>query len=166
MNDMIDCGYITGTHGILGEVKLHCILDEDMLPELGTLYVGGTPYAVVAARPHKRQWLVKLEGVSTVEAAMALKGKTAACRRADLPLPEGHYFYSDIYGFEVYDHRVGQVVGTLSEVRELPASMVYVVETADTLFMIPAVEAFKRGVDFEAKRVAVETIEGMLHDES
>jgi len=165
--DTIDCGTITGTHGIRGELKLHCLLDDEMVQGLKTLLIGGTAYTLTAARPHKRMWLITLEGITTVEGAMALRGNAVACRRDDLPLPEGHYFYSDIYGFTVFDRRVNGAVGTLKEVQESPAGMLYIVEGEDgKAFIIPAVDAFKRGVDFDARRVDIETIPGMLPHES
>ena len=166
MTDTIDCGTITGTHGIRGELKLACLLDDGMVRGLEALLIGGVPYTLTAARPHKRMWLITLEGVTTVEAAMALRGKAVTCRRSDLPLPEGHYFYSDIYGFDVFDRRVGQSIGTLKEVQESPAGMLYIVAHEDKTFIIPAVGAFKRGVDFGARRIEVETIAGMLPHES
>lgn len=163
--NILDCGTVAGTHGVRGEIKINSLLDNGMLETIKTLYIGGQPYRLISARPHKSHVLAVLEGVDTVEKAMALKSKPVTCDRDTMNLPQGHFFYRDIYGFEVFDLRTGQIIGTLHQVREAPAGMLYVIRSGDDELYIPAVDAFKRGIDFEAKRVSVETIRGMLPNE-
>ena len=98
--------------------------------------------------------------------AQVLKNKTVVADRDAIQLPRGKYFYSDLYGFSVYDFRTKQVIGTLKEVKETPASMMYIVQGESKEFMIPIVPAFDKGVDWEQTQVLVETIEGMVPDEN
>ena len=166
MTKQVDCGVVVNTHGIRGEVKIKSFLDDGAFEGLKQVYIGGLPYSLLSTRGHKGFVLAFLEGVDSVDKAMALKNQDIKADRDSFALPEGHYFYGDIYGFEVYDHRTRRPVGRLAEVRESPAGMLYVIEDVGRTFMVPAVEAFKRGVFFDRKTLEIETIYGMLPDEN
>ena len=75
--DYIEAGQIVTTHGVRGEVKVLPWLDT---PEDLFFYhrcrIGGEDYAIRSCRVQKTCNLVKLEGIDTVEAAQALRGKT------------------------------------------------------------------------------------------
>ena len=96
---------------------------------------------------------------------MSLKGKTVIADRKDIDMPRGHVFYSDLYGFEVYDRRTEKIIGTLREVRESTASMLYIIDSEKGEILVPDVPAFSRGYDVKKKIIEIETIEGMLPDE-
>lgn len=162
----LECGRILNTHGVRGELKVDPYCDMPILSKLKTVYIGGTAYKLLTCRPHKTFALVTLEGITTVEQAQVLKNQTILADRDAIKLPRGKYFYSDLYGFAVYDFRTRQIVGTLKDVKENPASMMYIIQGEDKEFMIPVVPAFDKGVDWEQKQVLVETIEGMLPDEN
>ena len=99
MNEFLDCGQIVNTHGIHGEVRIVPWADSpDFLRQFSTLYVDGRALAVTASRVHKGSVIARLQGVDTVEGAMALKGKKVQLRRADAKLPEGAFFLADIIG--------------------------------------------------------------------
>ena len=162
----LECGRILNTHGVRGELKIDPYCDMPILRKLETVYLDGVPYKMLTCRPHNTFALMTLEGITTVEQAQVLKNKTIIADRDAIQLPRGKYFYSDLYGFSVYDFRKQAVVGTLKEVKENPASMMYIVQGEEKEFMIPVVPAFDKGVDWEQKQVLVETIEGMLPDEN
>ena len=107
-----------------------------------------------------------LRGIDTVEAAMPLKGKAITVRRDSVHLKKGEYFYQDLYGFQVFDLRRNAVIGTLAEVLERPASMLYRVTGPLGEILIPAVEPFRREIRLEERQIVVSTIEGMLPDEN
>ena len=138
----IECGKVLNTHGIRGEVKAEIYCDPPLFRKLKTVDIGGRAYAVQAARSHGSFFLLTLEGVDTVEAAMPLKGKLITAPRASFPLKKGEYLLQDIYGFAVYDARREMVIGTLAEVLERPASMLYRVESEKGEILIPAVPPF------------------------
>ena len=73
---------------------------------------------------------------------------------------------SDIIGFSVYDTRTEQIIGTLEEVRPSPASDLYCIATPRGQVLIPAVPAFVHRVDFENRRLELNTIPGMRPDEN
>lgn len=162
----LECGRILNTHGVRGELKVDPYCDMPILRKLETLYIDGAPYKMLTCRAHNTFALITLEGITTVEQAQVLKNKTLIADRDNIKLPQGKYFYSDLYGFSVYDFRTQAVIGTLKEVKENPASMMYIIQGAEKEFMIPVVPAFDKGVDWEKQQVMVETILGMLPDEN
>lgn len=160
MKEFLDCGQIVNTHGIHGEVRIVPWADSpDFLCQFSTLYVDGGALPVTASRVHKGSVIARLQGVDTVEAAMALKGKTVQLRRADAKLPEGAFFLADIIGLDVVDEN-GHKLGTLKEVLSPSVQQVYVVEGQREI-MIPAVPEFILETNIEAGYIKVRLIEGM-----
>ncbi len=160
MNEFLDCGQIVNTHGIHGEVRIVPWADSpDFLRQFSTLYVDGRALAVTASRVHKGSVIARLQGVDTVEGAMALKGKTVQLCRADAKLPEGAFFLADIIGLDVVDEN-GNKLGTLKEVLSPSVQQIYVVEGQREI-MIPAVPEFILETNIEAGYIRVRLIEGM-----
>lgn len=164
---LLEAGKIINTHGVKGEVKIENYCDDaEFFKKIKTLFIQGAPYKILAQRPHKGFILALLEGVDTIEAAIALKNKVVYFEREAVKLPKGSYFLSDILGFSVFDARLNSVIGTLKRVDELPASQVYVVETNEGEVLVPAVKAFVTGIDFDKKQVNIATIYGMMPHEN
>ena len=160
MKEWLDCGEIVNTHGIHGEVRIVPWADSpDFLCRFSTLYVDGGAKQVLSSRVHKGSVIAKLEGVDTVEQAMALKGKVVQIRRADAKLPEGTFFLADIIGLDVVDE-AGEKLGVLQEVLSPSQQQVYVV-AGEREIMIPAVPEFILETNIEAGYVKVRLIEGM-----
>ena len=160
MKELLDCGQIVNTHGIRGEVRMVPWADSpDFLCGFSTLYVDGTAKKVQASRVHKGSVIAKLDGVETVEGAMALKGKTVQIRRSDAKLPEGAFFLADIIGLDVVDGD-GQKIGVLKEVLSPSVQQVYVVR-GEREIMIPAVPEFILETNIEGGYIKVRLIEGM-----
>ena len=80
--EFITAGRIVNTHGVRGEVKvLPQGVEPDLLAQCAPLYVDGRPLSPAACREHKGCLLVKLQGVDSMDAALALKGKDVSIRR-------------------------------------------------------------------------------------
>ena len=160
MREFLDCGQIVNTHGIHGEVRIVPWADSpDFLCGFSTLYVDGAPQKVLSCRVHKGSVIAKLDGVDTVEQAMAHKGKTVQIRRADAKLPEGAFFLADIIGLDVVDE-AGEKLGTLKEVLSPSRQQVYVV-AGEREILIPAVPEFILETNIEGGYLKVRLIEGM-----
>ena len=158
----LEAGQIVNTHGIRGEVKLVPWCDSpEFLCGFDTLYIDEAPIRLRAARPHKGNVLAALEGVDTVEGAMALKGKTVHIDRADVTLPEGRHFLADLIGLRVVDADSGAELGVLTEVLTPPAHQVYLVKGPQGERLIPAVEEFIVETNVDGGYLRVRLIEGM-----
>lgn len=160
--EFITAGLIVNTHGVRGEIKL---LPQGVEPELlagcETLYVDGRPLAVAACRVHKGCLLIRLRGVDSMDAALALKGKTAAIRRSDAALPQGTYFDEELVGLAALDAETGERLGTIQEVLAYPAHKIYAVRGGRDEYLVPAVPAFIAGVDLPGGAVRIHMMEGL-----
>ena len=156
----IAAGEIVNTHGVRGEVKIMPWTDTPaFLRAIKTLYIDGGAVRVLASRVHKGALLATLEGVADVNAAMRLKGKRVFIDRDDAHLPAGRFFIQDIIGARVVTES-GEEVGTLREVLDAPAGMVYIVR-GETEHLIPAVDEFVLRTDADEGIITVRLIEGM-----
>ena len=158
--EYLEAGKIVSTFGVRGEVKLQPWCDgADFLRPFRTLYIDGAPRRVVSSRVHKDMLIVQFEGVEDVSTAMALKDKVVTFARADAKLPEGRFFIADILGARVVDE-AGAEVGRLTEVLDLPAGQVYVVQ-GESEHTIPNRPEFILGVDTDSGLIRVHMIEGL-----
>ena len=156
----IEAGRITNTHGVAGEVKIEVWLDSpQFMKRFQRVYIDGKPVIVRSSRVHKQFLLCSLEGVEDVNAAMTLKNKVVYFAREDAKLPAGRSFIADLIGARVVDEQ-GAVVGELTEVLDMPAGQVYVVQ-GETEHTIPAVPEFVLDVDADNGLIRVHLIEGM-----
>lgn len=160
MKEFLDCGEIVNTHGIHGEVRIVPWADSpDFICRFSTLYVDGNARNVRSSRVHKGSVITALEGVDTVEQAMALKGKTVQIRREDAKLPDGTFFLADIIGLDVVDE-AGNKLGILREVLSPSRQQVYVV-AGEREIMVPAVPEFVLETNIEGGYIKVRLIDGM-----
>ena len=158
----IEAGEIVTTHGVRGEVKVLCWLDDpEMLCEFDRCRIDGKEYTMDQVRVQKTCNLVKLSGVDTMEAAQAMRGKIIQLYREDID--DEVIFAAELIGMEVYAE--GNLIGKIKEVLDYPGNSVYVVR-GEFEYMIPAVNQFILSTDMEANRMEVKLIEGMRSDEN
>ena len=165
LQQYLEVGQITNTHGIVGEVRVQPWADSpEFLCQFKKLYLskdGSRPIKVERARPHKNMAILKLEGVTDVNAAMALKNTVLYIDRSDAKLPEGSFFIADLVGLEVRDAENGTVLGKIAEVLTLPANNVYVVRGGEREILIPAVDAFVAETNVAEGFIRVNMMEGL-----
>lgn len=156
----IEAGEIVNTHGIRGEIKMLPWLDspEDMRG-FTRCRIGGKDYAITACRVQNTCDLLKLEGVDTMEAAQALRGKTVTLYREDMD--EDVIFAGDLIGMEVFSQ--AERIGELTQVLDYPGNQVYVVK-GEREYMLPAVKEFILSTDLDGNRMEVKLLEGMETD--
>ena len=160
--EFVEAGEIVTTHGVRGEVKVLCWLDDpEMLCEFDRCRISGKDYIMEQVRVQKTCNLVKLKGVDTMEAAQAMRGKTVELYREDID--EEVIFAAELIGMDVYT--ADQFIGKIKEVLDYPGNSVYVVR-GEHEYMIPAVKHFILNTDMEANRMDVKLIEGMRSDEN
>ena len=160
----IEQGYISGTHGVKGEVKMTVWCDDisDFL-KIKTLYAdaeGKKSLAVTSSRGSKNAAVVKIEGVDTVEDAARLKGTTVYVDRDDLHIKDGRILICDLIGLPVIDFDSGVRYGVLDSVEEYPASDIYFVKTEKGLVQVPDVPQFIKKLTEDAIYISV--IKGMF----
>ena len=158
----IEAGEIVTTHGVRGEVKVLCWLDDpEMLCEFDRCRIDGKNYEMEQVRVQKTCNLVKLSGVDTMEAGQALRGKVLELYREDID--DEVIFAAELIGVEVFTE--GKSIGKITEVLDYPGNSVYVVK-GKYEYMIPAVKHFILSTDLEKNEMQVKLIEGMRNDEN
>ena len=158
----VKAGEIVTTHGIKGEVKVMCWLDDpEMLCEFDRCRIGGKEFEIEQCRVQKTCNLVKLSGIDTMDDAQAMRGKTIELYREDID--DEVIFADELIGMEVFSE--GEKIGKIKEVLDYPGNCVYVVK-GEHEYMIPAVKAFILNTDVEGNRMDVKLIEGMRSDEN
>lgn len=171
----LECGRIINTHGCRGEVKAEPWMDapHDLI-DLGRVFIGEgedkTEIKITrGAVMQGRFLLLGLEGVTTMDAADALRGTVLYAAREDFHLKEGQYFLSDVLGLLVIDAREGcegRVLGVVEDILPGAASQIYSVKTpAGVEVLVPAVPAFIAEV-VPGEYVRMTPIDGMFEDSS
>ena len=164
MNQYLEVGKVTNTHGLMGEVKVQPWADSpEFLCQFKTLYVDEAhfPMTVQRARVHKNMVIIKFDGPTDVPSALSLRNAILYIDRSDVDLPEGAFFLADIYGLEVRDAATGEVLGKIADVLTLPANNVYVVKGGARELMIPAVPQFIAETNVEGGYLRVNLMEGL-----
>jgi len=157
----IEAGEIVTTHGVRGEVKVLCWLDDpEMLCEFDRCRIDEKEYTMDQVRVQKTCNLVKLSGIDTMEAAQLMRGKTIELYREDID--DEVIFAAELIGMEVYTE--GTCIGKIKDVLDYPGNSVYIVK-GEYEYMIPAVNQFILSTDMEANRMEVKLIQGMRSDE-
>ena len=158
----VKAGEIVTTHGVRGEVKVLCWLDDpEMLCEFDRCRIGGKEYIMDQVRVQKTCNLVKFQGIDTMEAAQAMRGKIVELYREDID--DEVIFAAELIGMEVYCD--GELLGKIKDVLDYPGNSVYVVK-GHYEYMIPAVKQFILSTDMENNVMQVKIIEGMRSDEN
>ena len=158
----IKAGEIVTTHGVRGEVKVLSWLDSpEVLCEFDRCRIDGKEYIMESVRVQKTCNLVKLQGVETMEAAQAMRGKTIELYREDID--DEVIFAAELIGVEVFT--AGENIGKIVDVLDYPGNSVYVVKGQHE-YMIPAVKQFILSTDMEKNEMQVKLIEGMRTDEN
>lgn len=165
-SELVNIGRVTSAVGLKGEVKVSG--DSENLKEGKNLLLRRGKQEIEArctgARYQKNIVVIKLEGVTDRNAAEELAGYEVFLRASELDeLPEGQHYVRDIVGYSVYDRASGETIGILRDVIQNTAQNVLDIEVSDgRQIMIPAVDAFMRGIDDDKELIEVELIPGFL----
>lgn len=164
----LEAGRVVGTHGVRGELRVEPWCDSArFLTGFSEFYWDGgrEKVKVVSSRPHKSLLLLKLEGVDTVEAADALRGRVLWLARKDAALPEGRFFVQDILGLSAVDADSGRVYGKVTDVFPTGANDVYQVTDGDGKeYLVPAIRDVVVRVDPDEGVLELRPMRGIFDD--
>lgn len=160
MSDLICIGAIAGSFGVSGEVRLKsfCSNPSDigtygpLLSEDGLL-----EYHVTLTRPVSSGLGARIAGVSSKEAADALRGTSLFVRRDRLPsLPDDEFYHADLIGLSAYDTG-GELLGKVSAVYNHGAGDIVEISPIrhKSALLLPFTTAIVPNVDLAAGRIVV-----------
>jgi 16S rRNA processing protein RimM len=169
--DLLAIGRVGRAHGLKGEVRVELHFDgSDALDHVDELWLspkaetldGARLYAIEAARPVPRAYLIKLDGVSERNGADALRGSTVWVARSALPASDdSEYYLVDLIGAKVIGPE-GEI-GTVIEIATHPSIDALVIQTADGRRLEqPLVPDWIARVSVAEKLVELATLEGLI----
>ena len=169
MQNCLPACKIVSTHGVRGEMKALPLCDgAAFLAKFKRLFTsadGAGETRVLGVRAQGNVILLRLDGVTDMDAARAQVGRTYYLAKADAKLPRGRYFIDDLLGCDVVDADTDRVYGQLTNVDRPAAQDIYTVtDGAGEEHMLPAVPEFVKKIDIDARKIFVTPIEGMFTD--
>lgn len=168
MEDLLQVGVITTTHGVRGEVKVFPTTDSaerfqdldyvilDTGREQIKLEIQGVKY-------FKKLAILKFKGIDNINDIEKYKGKGLWVPREDAqPLGDDEYYVADLQGLTVYLED-GSLFGTLKDVMETGANDVYIVTTEDGKeVLLPAIKECIKEVNIEQGKMTIHLMDGLL----
>ena len=168
MEDLLQVGIITSTHGVRGEVKVYPTTDDprrfrrlkevvlDTGKEKMNLEIEGVKF-------FKQFVILKFKGLDNINDIENYRQKSLyVTRKNAVRLQRDEYFIADLIGLKVQDED-GKELGTVKDVIETGANDVYEVEMADgKSLLLPAIKQCILNVDVENGMMQVHVLEGLL----
>lgn len=166
-------GHLTKAHGTKGDLLIRPLTDrpEEVFAEGRRVIVGdegGGPgrapmeRLLEMARPYKRGWRAKLEGVDDRNDAEELTGRYLLVPAEERGEPEeGEFFYHQLLGLEVWTVE-GEVVGRVREVYETDPRHLLEVKGEDRIHLIPFDRRIVTSVLLAEGRLVIDPPEGLL----
>jgi 16S rRNA processing protein RimM len=164
--DRMAIGRVLRPHGVRGELRVEAFSDliRSLQPS-SEVFIGESEAhsTVLSIRPHRKQYLIRLEGCSDRTDAERYRNQEILISVADAAeLPEGTYFHWQIIGLQVYADS-GEALGEITEIIETGANDVYVVKkSSGEDLLIPAIEEVILDVNHEQGRIKVHLLPGMM----
>lgn len=168
MEDLLQVGVITTTHGIRGEVKVYPTTDdvhrfeelESVLLDTGKEY---RELKIKSVKYFKQYAILKFKGIDNINDIEKYKAKAIFVTRENAqPLGEDEYYIADLIGMEVYLED-GSHFGTLKDVMETGANDVYIIKTEEGKeVLIPAIYECILDVNVEAGKMEIHLLDGLV----
>nr|WP_296032720.1 ribosome maturation factor RimM [uncultured Dorea sp.] len=168
MEELLQVGVITSTHGVRGEVKVfpttddaarfkqlkHVLLDTGR--EMKPLEIQGVKF-------FKQFVILKFKGIDNINDIERYKRCPLLVERKDaVELKENEYFIADMIGIQV-ETEDGEVFGTLKDVMETGANDVYVIDTEEHgEVLVPAIKECILDVDVENRKMTIHLMDGLI----
>jgi 16S rRNA processing protein RimM len=163
--DWIPVGRVTRTHGLKGELKFFPTDQEDLAVQSNQqILLGEMTFKIKSVRGAKSPFIIKFEGVDSIEAAQSLAGQEVLVAREDFEsLPEGEYYRFEIEGLKVFDD-TGKYYGVIEDIIETGSNDVYVVRENDKEWLVPMIDSVVQSIDLEQGKVIFHCVEGLFED--
>ncbi len=168
MEELLQVGVITKTHGVHGEVNVYPTTDDakrflDLTEVIVDTGKEKRTLAIEKVRFFKQYVILKLKGYDSIDAVEIYKGCPLFIQRKDaVPLNEDEYFIADMIGLAV-ETEDGEPFGELKDVLLTGANDVYVIDSAEHgEVLIPATRECILDVDVENGRMKIHLMDGLI----
>lgn len=168
MEDFLQVGVITATHGIRGEVKVFPTTDDpERFLDLKTIYLDTGMEKMLlhisGVKFFKQFVILKFKEFDNINEVEPFRKKSLLVTREQaVPLEEDEYFIADLIGLQVVTDE-GELLGELTDVLETGANDVYqVTDKNGKELLLPAIKDCILSVDLEKGEMEVHVLEGLL----
>lgn len=168
MEDMLQVGVITQTHGVRGEVKVFPTTDDvNRFKKLKQVILDTgketMSLEIQSVKFFKQFVILKFKGIDNINDIEKYKRCSLyVTREHAVALEEDEYFIADMIGMEVCTED-GNIFGTLKDVIETGANDVYVIENAEHgEVLVPAIKECIRSVDIEKGQMMIHLMDGLI----
>lgn len=166
LKDRIAIGQIVNTHGLHGEVKLYPYTNQKtVLMNLSEVLLYDQKKKkyllakVKSVRKGSKTYLVKFEGIESIEDAEKLKGYKVYVMLSELPKPgKNEYYFYEVMGCEVVLEN-GENLGKVIDIIETGANDVIVVKKGKKETLIPMIKRYVVKLDKKEKKITVKNME-------
>ena len=168
MQEYLEVGQIVNTNGLKGLLKINPFTDDiTRFERLKTILVEHKKelleFEIESVRYQKKQVLLKLKGIDTIEEAEKYREDYVKINRnKEEKLPEDTYYIVDLIGLDIYTVG-GELLGKLDDIFSTGSNDVYVVKNSEgKQILLPAISDVIKNIDLEQKKIVVNLIEGLL----
>ena len=167
MEDIFRIGVITSTHGLKGEVKVFPTTDDVNRFKKLKKCILRTPKGDIEVEKNsckffKNMVILSFKEFKDINEVEKYKNcELYVTRDNAVPLDEDEYYIADVIGMEVFEEE--SRLGVLADVMQTGANDVFVVDLGDKKeLLIPVIKDCVLDIDYEAKKINVKLIKGML----
>jgi 16S rRNA processing protein RimM len=167
MEDLLQVGVITSTHGIRGEVKVFPTTDDaarfkklkNVILDDGRQKID---MEIASVKFFKNMVIVKFKGIDNInDVEKYRKARLLVTRENAVPLEENEYYIADLIGLSAISDE-GETLGTVTDVMQTGANDVYVVTTPDKKeILVPAIRDCILQVDLEKQEMQIHLLPGL-----
>ena len=168
MEQLLQVGVITQTHGVRGEVKVFPTTDDaarfkklkHVILDTGKETL---PLEIESVKFFKQFVILKFKGFDNINDIERYKRCPLLIERENaVPLEEGEYFIADMIGMKVITDE-GENFGILKDVMETGANDVYVIEhPSEGEVLVPAIKECILDVDIENRQMKIHVMNGLI----
>lgn len=168
MEEFLQIGVISSTHGIKGEVKVYPTTDDvNRFKKLKEVYLyTGKEHLILhpeSVKFFKQFVIIKFKEYSNINEIEQFRNKSLLVDRENaVELRKNEYFIADLIGLKVMTDEEKQL-GILKDVLQTGANDVYIVETEEGKeVLLPAIKECVLNVDIEGGEILVHIMPGLL----
>ena len=167
MEDKLQVGILSSTHGVHGEMKVFPTTDDakrfkklkNVLLDSGNGFIDLT---IEGVKFFKQFVILKFKDYDSINDIEKYKGRSIYVTRENaVKLNAGEYFIADLIGMEVVDEE-GDRIGELTDVIETGANDVYVIKRGEgEELLLPAIKQCILSVDTDSGIMKVHVLKGL-----
>ena len=168
MEELLQVGVITQTHGIRGEVKVFPTTDDptrfqDLKHVLLDTGQETLPLEIENVKFFKQFVILKFKGYDNINDVERYKRCPLLVERSEaVPLEEDEYYITDMIGIQVTTDE-GEDFGVLKDVMATGANDVYVIDHPSAgEVLVPAIKECILEVDIPGRKMKIHVMDGLI----